>query len=145
MVVKLYLSKANCQDLDICQGKLIKCIVGLSPKYHTTPLLQALNIQTVAQSVDFYSISLLHNILRNDSGASRFYLMLIQKSVNCLKLLTSWVRHICNDWNLNYLLSCLSQEYILNIKKVLWNNINKAYRPNAHLLYAVMHYNGNII
>ena len=119
MVVKLYLSKANCQDLDIyVKEKLIKCIVGLSPKYHTTPLLQALNIQTVAQSVDFYSISLLNNILRNDSGASRFYLMLIQKSVNCLKLLTSWVRHICNDWNLNYLLlSCLSQEYILNINK----------------------------
>ena len=23
--------------------------------------------------------------------------------------------------------------------------INKAYRPNAHLLYIVMHYNGNII
>ena len=22
---------------------------------------------------------------------------------------------------------------------------NKAYRPNAHLLYTVMHYNGNII
>ena len=22
---------------------------------------------------------------------------------------------------------------------------NKAYRPNAHLLYIVMHYNGNII
>ena len=24
-------------------------------------------------------------------------------------------------------------------------NRNKAYRPNAHLLYIVMHYNGNII
>ena len=23
--------------------------------------------------------------------------------------------------------------------------INKAYRPNAHLLYIVMHYNGNIM
>ena len=23
--------------------------------------------------------------------------------------------------------------------------LNKAYRPNAHLLYIVMHYNGNII
>ena len=25
------------------------------------------------------------------------------------------------------------------------NTFNKAYRPNAHLLYIVMHYNGNII
>ena len=24
-------------------------------------------------------------------------------------------------------------------------NLNKAYRPNAHLLYIVMHYNGNIL
>ena len=119
----MYLSKANRRDLDICQGKLIKCIVGLSPKYRTTPLLQALNIQTVARSVDFCSISLLNNVLRNESGASRFYLMLIQKSVNCPKLLTSRVRQICNDWNFNYILSCLSQEYIFNIKKVLLNNI----------------------
>ena len=84
----MYLSKANRRDLDMYQGKLIKCIIGLSPKYRTTPLLQALNIQNVARSVDFYSISLLNNILRNDSGASRFYLMLIQKSGNCAKLLT---------------------------------------------------------
>ena len=28
---------------------------------------------------------------------------------------------------------------------VLLKNLNKAYRPNAHLLYIVMHYNGNII
>ena len=70
------------------------------------------------------SISLLNNVLRNESGASRFYLMLIQKSVNCPKLLTSRVRQICNDWNFNYILSCLSQEYIFNIKKVLLNNIN---------------------
>ena len=61
--------------------------------------------------------------MRNDSGAGRFYLMLIQKSVNCPKLLISRVRHICNDWNFTYILSCLSQEYIFNIKKVLLNNI----------------------
>ena len=106
----MYLSKANRRDLDICQGKLIKCIVVLSPKYRTTPLLQAVNIQTVTRSVDFCSISLLNNVLRNESGSSRFYLMLIQKSVHCPKLLTSRVRQICND-------------IFFYIKKVLLNNI----------------------
>ena len=28
---------------------------------------------------------------------------------------------------------------------VFMYKINKAYRPNAHLLYIVMHYNGNIM
>ena len=36
---------------------------------------------------------------------------------------------------------------LIDIKVGLHINItkNKAYRPNAHLLYIVMHYNGNII
>ena len=113
----MYLSKANRRDLDICQGKLIKCFVGLSPKYRTTPLLQALNIQTVARSVDFCSISLLNNVLRNESGASRFYLMLIQKSVNCPKLLTSRVRQICNDWNLTTYYHVSHRNIFLTLKR----------------------------
>ena len=32
-----------------------------------------------------------------------------------------------------------------NAKAKIVRKENKAYRPNAHLLYIVMHYNGNII
>ena len=39
----------------------------------------------------------------------------------------------------------ITQECLDRIMKFEYNIVNKAYRPNAHLLYIVMHYNGNII
>ena len=37
------------------------------------------------------------------------------------------------------------EEFLNNVKLPTLSEFNKAYRPNAHLLYIVMHYNGNII
>ena len=33
----------------------------------------------------------------------------------------------------------------LSLLNIFPKTINKAYRPNAHLLYIVMHYNGDIV
>ena len=38
----MYLNNENLKDLNKLQGKLVKCIVGLSSRYRTTPLLQAI-------------------------------------------------------------------------------------------------------
>ena len=97
----MFLSKVNRTELDKCQSKLIKCIVGLNPRHSSTPLLQALNVQNISKSVDFNTTSLLHNILKNQSGASKVYTWLLNEHVHCPKLLTSRVKQICQDHDFN--------------------------------------------
>ena len=45
---------------------------------------------------------------------------------------------------MNCMLQVQGHIFIYNFNE-LNVSINKAYRPNAHLLYIVMHYNGNIM
>ena len=71
-------------------------------------------MQSVTRFVDFNSISLLNNILRNECGASK-----LQKPVNCSKLLTNQDKNICNEFNLNYRLSYLSKEYLESSKSIV--------------------------
>jgi exonuclease III len=120
----MYLSKSNRNDLDKCQSKLLKCMLGLNVRCRTTYLLEALNVHKVTRSIDFYTVSLLNNVLRNQSGATGFYLMLMKKQVNCPKLLTCRAKSICNEWGFNHLLSAISQEYLGKIKKAMLSNIN---------------------
>ena len=52
--------------------------------------------------------------------------------------------HITHANGSNILLHLLSEAYTCT-RRFSNNKLNKAYRPNAHLLHLVMHYNGNII
>ena len=40
----LFITEAKRHELDVLQGKLLKCIVGIGPHYRTSPLLKALKI-----------------------------------------------------------------------------------------------------
>ena len=53
--------------------------------------------------------------------------------------------YICGDTNakIGDLNDSIELDSIL--ARTILDNTNKAYRPNAHLLYIVMHYNGSII
>ena len=73
------------------------------PRHRSTPLLQASNVHNISRSVDFNTTSLLHNILKNPSGASKFYTWLLNGHVHCPKLLTSRVKQICQDHDFNFL------------------------------------------
>ena len=67
----------KCQ-LDKLQAKLVKCIVGIGPKYHTTALLDALCINKISLQIDINSMFLLRNIIHNHTGASKFYLSMLR-------------------------------------------------------------------
>jgi hypothetical protein len=69
----IYMSKARLQDLDRCQSKLIKSILGLRKTSHSTPILQAVNIKPVSQCIGLKSLNLLKSCFLYKSSATKFY------------------------------------------------------------------------
>ena len=83
----MYLNNENIKDLDKLQGKLVKCIVGLSSRYRTTPLLQALKLQKISNVVELNTLQLFNTIFQSHSAARSFYLLMYNKKCKCPKLL----------------------------------------------------------
>ena len=131
----MFLSKVNRTELDKCQSKLIKGIVGLNPRHRSTPLLQALNVHNISRSVDFK-----HNILKNPSGASKFYTWLLNEHVHCLKLLTSRVKQICQDHDFNFLKACISEAYHNEIKCKMFNKVVNGYNGTVDSIRHLLKY-----
>lgn len=73
----LYLNKKCVKNLESTQGKLIKAFLGLRKTSHTTPLISALNIPSVATSIGLASLDLLRSCLRHSSSASSFHSSLL--------------------------------------------------------------------
>ena len=57
---------------DKVQGKLIKSMIGIGPRYRTTPLLQAVNMKKISDIIDVNNLMLLRRILLDDSAARSF-------------------------------------------------------------------------
>ena len=49
----LYINSKNLHALNKLQSKLIKCIVGIGARYHTSPLLQALGVENISNVIEF--------------------------------------------------------------------------------------------
>ena len=113
----IYLNKGNKQDIDKLQAKLLKCIVGLKPFYKTTKLLQALKVNKASVLIDFGNISLLNNILQTKSAARDFYLYMMQHGNESKDILTSRVKKICIDNNINMYKCLLDSNYYSFVKK----------------------------
>ena len=67
------ISKTNLNTLGKVQSKHIRTILGLNVKTHISKLLQALEIDTLTQSVEIGSLSLLKSCLCSSSVAKYFY------------------------------------------------------------------------
>ena len=123
------MNKGNKQDIDKLQAKLLKCIVGLRPFYKTTKLLQALKVNKASVLIDFGNISLLNNILQTKSAARDFYLYMMQfvyDGNESKDILTSRVKKICIDNNINMYKCLLDSNYYSFVKKQMCSS------PNQH-------------
>ena len=116
------LSKACKNRLNKIQAKLIKCIVGLSPNYRTTPLFNALKVHPASDIIDMNNIRLLHNIMSNSSAARRFCLTLLRKQTSANTLL-SRVREICVTKDLNIYKIISSEHYVKDVKQKVLKTI----------------------
>ena len=101
------------------QGKFIKYIAGLGPMYRTTPLLKALNLQNISHVIDMNNLCLLKNVMKCNSGARKFYCLMLGNNNNNPKMLTTRVRNICEKWNINFLKSILSDECYRKGRKLM--------------------------
>ena len=98
------------------QGNLLKCLVGLGPRYRTTPLLNAVYMSKVSSIIDMGNISLLNQIMRISSAARTCNNIMLQKDSACPKTLINRVKQICSDNNLNFVDVVTSPEQIRHTK-----------------------------
>ena len=84
------ISNINIRKLESAQGKLVKCVLGLKKFSRTSPLLRAVDIPLIKESVRYSCGRLLKSAISHFSNASRFYSMLLcSKYENCRNTLVS--------------------------------------------------------
>ena len=123
----IYINETDKCQLDKLQAKLIKCIVGIGPKYHTTALLDALCINKISLQTDINSMFLLRNIIHNHTGASKFYLSMLRinnKYANNVKSninLCERVKKLCDIYNVDLWKFLLDEQYSNQCKSKIKN------------------------
>ena len=123
----IYINETDKCQLDKLQAKLVKCIVGIGPKYHTTALLDALCINKISLQIDINSMFLLRNIIHNHTGASKFYLSMLRinnKYANNVKSNTNLcerVKKLCDIYNVDLWKFLLDEQYSNQCKSKIKN------------------------
>ena len=69
----LPLYKTDIQNMDKIQAKLIKTSLGLSKYMRTTPLLNALYINSISDVIDVYTLNMYKMIMFSNTGAKSLY------------------------------------------------------------------------
>ena len=119
----LYLSQRSLRKLEVMQGKLVKSFLGLSKYSHTSPLLDALNIQPVYSTIVASSMKMLHSCLSHSSNAKHFYCSMLCLPLRVTKkTLVNRVVCYAKDRNIDFTRFSLRITYqfcFLKIKPIL--------------------------
>ena len=70
------------------------------------------------------NLCLLKNVMKCNSGARKFYCLMLGNNKNNPKMLTTRVRNICEKWNINFLKSILSDECYRKGRKLMSQNVS---------------------
>ena len=108
----VYLSQRTAKSIESTQGKLIKSVLGLRKTSYTTPLIDALNIQSFATSIGLASLKLLRSTLTHSSAATAFYqhLMGTPRSLHP-KSLVNRAMHYAETTGLDFAAFLLDNDY----------------------------------
>ena len=112
----LFITETKRHELDVLQGKLLKCIVGIGPQYRTSPLLKALKICKSSVHIDFNSLILLKNIFNNDSAARKIYIDMLHHNNKCKNILSTRVSNICHKYDVDMMKLLLDTSYMTSVK-----------------------------
>ena len=113
-------SKTCVKHMDMLQAKLIKASLGLSKYMRTTPMINAMNIQTISNMIVIQSINMFKAIINNSSGAKDFYNNLMKTSSH--RQFNSYLRdihHICRDNEISLVKFIVNDDYSIRAKKSL--------------------------
>ena len=110
------------------QANHIKCIIGIGNYYRTSPLLQALNMNTMSDMIDFHTVALFKSIMSADSAAKTFNQIMMQQKPSCEKLLFNRAKEICSAKSVNVLQVILNSDTFYKLK----NKILYKVKPNEN-------------
>ena len=69
----VHLSQGSLKELDVLQAKMVKSYMGLQTSAHSTPLLKALGLLTISQSISVSTLELLRSCVLSTSKTGSFY------------------------------------------------------------------------
>ena len=72
------------------------------------------------------SLSLLNNILRTDSAAKRFTILMLRIKSGCPQLLVNLALKICNSQNRNFTLLLTCKDYVNSCKRQIRDSVKMA-------------------
>jgi hypothetical protein len=120
----IHLTKSDLATLDKTQGKHVKSILGLDYSCHTTPILQALNVQAVSKSVSVSCIDLLKSCMLSDSAAGKLYIYLMKCDSNFLtKTLIGRSLKLCNEMGITFPKYVIDESYATMSKRCINSNV----------------------
>jgi len=94
--------KTDIQNIQRCQGNLLKTNLGLYRSSRTTPLLQSLSMRGATSLIEKDTVSLLNRCFKSDSGARTFYShLLYAKDPVSAKTLVGRARVLCHKLNID--------------------------------------------
>ena len=125
----VHISGKYLKKLDQLQGKIIKSILGIPYSSRTTPLLNALELETVTDSVHKASLDLLKSCLLSDSRTQSFYCNLTGIVNTRYKpfvknTLVDRAMSVCHNKNINYFRYLWDSSYRVKIKHCFINHIH---------------------
>lgn len=119
------MTAGNLKRLDKLAAKHAKTMLGLSHSSRTTPLFQALNMDTVTHSVNVSSLDLLRSCITSTSATQNFYLHVLREKDRKLvsNTLVRRVRSFCEKEDIDLCRYLFYKDYYINVKKRLKSNI----------------------
>ncbi len=108
----LPLSISDIVEMDKLQAKLINSVLDFIKYYRTTPLLNAMNVNKIANLRNIYTVDLLKSMCFSRSQAIEFYSYLMNSSYGFKKdSLMSRAHTACFSENISFILYLLNANY----------------------------------
>jgi hypothetical protein len=117
----VHLSSRALKKMESTQGKLIKSFLGLKKWSRTTPLLNALAVPPVAETVGLSSLKLLRSCLLHSSQATHFYLRAIEEGP-VIHTLADRAMKYAETKNISVISFLTDNAYFNSKKKLLFPN-----------------------
>lgn len=120
-IESIHINASNLNLLKRTQGNLIKAALGLRKSCRTTPLLRALNIQSVTQVLELSLLNLFKSCLISDSATSTFYSYICSKSAkHYMGTIIDRIKSISSSHPIRY---SLDQNYCSRVRIALRANV----------------------
>ena len=120
-LVCVHQNKAATDAIEKCQGNIVKTALGLSKFDKTSPLLNALRINSISTTVEIQQLALFRTMLLSSSRTGVFYKTILKENLlgisSCRKDLVTHIRHTCQKHDVSLVRFLCDDKYGLAVKR----------------------------